>query len=736
MHVELYKIVYGNYAFSAELDTGAEVGDQQLTLWYREKISVAILPLSQLSIHILLKALKEPQKTRLSQLLQELKQQQQQQLLTDITTLKQPYQNKKLPGEVKQTIRQLQAQIQTTLKHLEKNFTHQEILPLERDCFDMTVLEQESPCYGESHFLREFFFEEMNYQTICNFCQEFALNPDYRQRILAQQEPWIQRNKLFSLNLLSVVGEKALLANDGSYLRQAREFFRWLDLHIDGILTHPEYQRLSASDQTDKQQSHQQDLHMYPAIELLQHIAGIETGPSCQGITGKVQMLGYQIMPITDHREYAFVILKKISHQMHDAILNRLSFCPNITTERIPCQFTPHMLLRSTGDNSRFRMELLKLAAYLYARQQDSYGWEGKQAKDDEMVLITAWEYANQPPYQPQPNDPGSILPGRLRWLCQPERIEQTFYQLNHLNHWAKATDQLYYDDRQGLYSVKATLLEQAYRNGVIIPTGYLDGSEAFTRQLMLEAAANFAADTLFDSLSSLKRHGIEDEISNRTRQIFQAITGQALQPETNSELLSVEQVEHYIHQQLESILAQALQTRQPIDHARLTELLVHPTDLLDIPWSRTRYIGDWDTLDQGDLRKLDPEGQSLIAFEYSSADAHYQFHLPYRTTATFLPEEIITHLRQHICAHRQERGNAYGGPITVEESEKHPIEEILHLLGVRIELICPNKLERKSQRRYPATRWENNDWDDDDDDEEDDATYPDNQTRTGEDNM
>lgn len=37
MQVEIYKIYYNDYRFVAELDTGAEVGANQVTLWFGEK---------------------------------------------------------------------------------------------------------------------------------------------------------------------------------------------------------------------------------------------------------------------------------------------------------------------------------------------------------------------------------------------------------------------------------------------------------------------------------------------------------------------------------------------------------------------------------------------------------------------------------------------------------------------------------------------------------------------------
>ena len=38
-----------------------------------------------------------------------------------------------------------------------------------------------------------------------------------------------------------------------------------------------------------------------------------------------------------------------------------------------------------------------------------------------------------------------------LEELCQTERIERTLCLLFYLNHWAKAREQLFFADRQGL---------------------------------------------------------------------------------------------------------------------------------------------------------------------------------------------------------------------------------------------------------------------------------------------
>src|SRR5271157_3137426 len=40
MHADLYNMFYGNYKFTAELDTGSEMGGDQLIVWFAEKVDI------------------------------------------------------------------------------------------------------------------------------------------------------------------------------------------------------------------------------------------------------------------------------------------------------------------------------------------------------------------------------------------------------------------------------------------------------------------------------------------------------------------------------------------------------------------------------------------------------------------------------------------------------------------------------------------------------------------------
>lgn len=720
MRVEMYKLAYGNYKFCAEINTGAEVGDNQLTLWYSEKLAMEALSLAQLDAKLLLKALKEPHKSLLLPYLDEIKHTQQQSIEKEIAQLLQPFNTKKIPGNVKQRIRQLREKIQSTLQKLEASFMQKEILTLERDCFDLSSIEKDCHIYGEWHFLRDFFFEEATYENICRFCHEFALDEAIRLEAIAHEGRWAKRNALFTRNLLSVVGEKALLSNDGSYMRIARELFRWIDLHLEEILANPEYQRINALDQPNKGTPpiHDSDASIRPAIELFKSLPGTAIRHSCQGVTAKIDMGAYSLLTITPHEEYAYIAFNTLSYLLHDTIIARLSKFSSITTERIPCNFNTGLFLRSTGNNLCFREEIYQLARQIHTILTEKPAANTSSAP---VRLVTGWETASNPLYPPQTHDNIDILPGRLAWLCLPEQIERTLFQLSHLNHWAKAADRLYYDDRQGLYTVKAMFLKQAYQNGTLLLASYVDGSIIFPKNFAVETAAALAADFLLETLEEQKHGDPSGLYGNIARQLFQRITGQQFTQQDNDlpMILTQEQAETAIQSYLQNLITQARQTRQPIAYQQLEELLVFPGDILDIAVTRYRYISTWDDLDKNELRKLDPEGLSLISFHYESASAKYIFHLPFRIAQEFLPENAVAQLRGHASTERKEYGSAYGRTITAEESTNHPIEEILQTLGINISKVCPRKLERKKEPIQVHNHWNDPDIEEDNKDDE-----------------
>jgi hypothetical protein len=715
---------FGTYKFDLELDTGSETGANQLTVWVAEKLNIETVPLKQFGVAQLLNALIEPERTRLHDRLEEEKRACQRSFELEIAGLQGPStvagekQGQKIPEKVKRRVRKLREQKKAALQRLEVEFARRELWPLDRRWFDPDSLQAQSSVYSEEYFLRDFYFEEANFPHIRNFCRKFALDEAYQQQVLAGETRWAKRNALFVRNLLAQIGEDALLSNERDYACRAREFFRWVDAHVEEIQALPEYQRLEEEDSAFQPSAGELDPLIRQAVEALNRIPGVSTQFSCQGISGKVRFGGRELLVVSPHQEYAYVSFSELRWPANDAIRALLPLFPSITNARIPYNFVLRSLLRSTGDNLRFRRELVELAERVLA----SVDGDGSIHTGESGLPVQT--DAAQGVESRGGSAPGGISPSRLEWLCQSEQIERTLHLLFSINHWAKAREQLLYADRQGLYKVKAAIAQQAVAAGLIRPVAYIDGSAAFAGDYSLDLAADMATEVFLDGLAmhfEEEEHlpADADEIDSTVLGLFARIAGHRPTSRANIETLDGERVKTFLLEGLEALVAQALSTRQPISGSALAALCIEPVDLLDVHWSRNRPSPRWDELDEGESIQLDPEGLSLIAFEYDSTIAHYVFHLPFRMAERFLPEQLVRELRNRPRDSR-ECGVFFGRNITEAESQEHPIEEILHELGVDIAAVCPHELKDKrehiSQLASRYSFWEGDEEDDDED--------------------
>ncbi len=304
-----------------------------------------------------------------------------------------------------------------------------------------------------------------------------------------------------------------------------------------------------------------------------------------------------------------------------------------------------------------------------------------------------------------QADDFTGLTPSQLEQLCQPEQLERTLHLLFYLNHWAKDRERLFFADRQGLYEVKAAVLQQAYAAGAIEATTYIDGTQGFGKDIAPDMAADIAAEVVVDRLDGLSdpdpfMSDIHEKYNQMACQFYTRITGKEVTSPADVEAPDVQQVRGYIYARLQELERQARATRQPILYSELIALCVAPTDLLHIQDRRFYYLENWDSwddLDASDLRKLDPEGLSLIAFRYTSPIARYVFHLPFRMAEAFLSAQLVHELKNAPATSR-EFGEYYGRPISESESLQHPVEEILHKLGVDIATVCPHQLSNKQE--------------------------------------
>jgi hypothetical protein len=319
----------------------------------------------------------------------------------------------------------------------------------------------------------------------------------------------------------------------------------------------------------------------------------------------------------------------------------------------------------------------------------------------------------------------------RLEQLCQPEHIEHTMHLLFSLNHWAKARERLFFADRQGLYTIKASLMLRAYAVGALKVCAYIDGSDGFGADLAFDMAVELATEALLWRLEDQSRITMPDGNDQLAQQLYLRITSKHAVIPAEVEEISPEPVQAYIRGRLEELEHEARTTRQPIPWQKLMELCIAPSDLLCIQDKRFFELANWDSweqLDASDLRKLDPEGLSLVAFHFTSPGAHYVFHLPFRMAEAFLPVERLNALRQTPASSR-EQGVYYGRAITETESFQLPIVDILHDLGVDMLAICPHQLnDKQAYALQQATRYaiweEETDLHDNDDEELDEIFW------------
>lgn len=330
--------------------------------------------------------------------------------------------------------------------------------------------------------------------------------------------------------------------------------------------------------------------------------------------------------------------------------------------------------------------------------------------------------------------NPSAIFPARLEWLCQPEQIEYTLKLLFCLNFWKKASHKFLYADRQGLGEVQAFVLEQAVRTGIVRATAYLDGTRRFPGELLLDSVAENAARGVLIHLKGLNDpqiwppfHPEGDPIyRNFIRPLYRRLTGKDFKFVADAvEALDIAPLREYIEGHLHSLVGQARARRQPLPLGALAALCIAPVDLLHIRDNRLYFLDSYDTwgdLDISDQRKLDPEGYSEVAFEYSSESAEFVFHLPLRWAEMFVLGARLREL-QRAPGISQERGIYEGKVIDDEVSQEYRPREILQDLGVDIRRVCPHELQDKEiflarpsirEILWPTRYYEHEDWSDD----------------------
>lgn len=359
-------VKYGDYKFDIGFDSGSETGLNQLLVDVAEKLDPDTAPLSEFSLEELLQALKEPEQTRLRIQLEQQRATCAEPFDNNIAEIERRFPGKveSLPRNVRKHMKELRRQKREAIQQLEGRFLRQECFTLDTGRFDKDLLRRATKRFGESRHLRDFYFEEANDYHIHNFCRKFAFESDYRQAVLEGHAPWIARNELFARNLPAQTRDlpsinltrAQQMAND----QQVRNFFKWIDAHAQKIIALPEYQRLEALDNAFNPNASELDPYIKPAVELLNQIPGVVTRFSCQGVSGKVHFEGYDLLAVSHHQEYASISFQTLESQAYKRLTKLLPEFPAVSLVG-GGNFTVWEL-RSTGDNLRFRKEVVALA--------------------------------------------------------------------------------------------------------------------------------------------------------------------------------------------------------------------------------------------------------------------------------------------------------------------------------------------------------------------------------------
>jgi hypothetical protein len=271
------------------------------------------------------------------------------------------------------------------LKRLEKTLA-QELSALDRSLFDLSRVQDQVQHTEHHHFLRSFYFDEVNDRYIHNFCRKYAIDPVYRADVESGIAPWVERNALFLKNLESswwreMVGELPPNTRGVAQLQALFEeqFFRWICQHTKKIVADPTYQRLKQLEQASETtcRTGVVDPGMGEVVAAWNAIPGIVISSSCQGASGVVSYAGKTLLVPSAHDECANVVVVLNDEPLAEVIEHSRSAFPHICSTQFyrpvgSYRAAPqkHCQLRSGAatDNTRVRQDMVTIALEVRAQ--------------------------------------------------------------------------------------------------------------------------------------------------------------------------------------------------------------------------------------------------------------------------------------------------------------------------------------------------------------------------------
>ena len=271
------------------------------------------------------------------------------------------------------------------LKRLEKALA-QELSILDRGLFDLSRVQDQVQHEEHAHFLRSFYFDEVNDRYIHNFCRKYATDPVYRADVENGIAPWVERNALFLKNLEStwwreIVGVLPPNADGVAELQSIFEeqFFEWICRHAKKIIVDPAYQRLKQLEQASTADCRTGgiDAGMEEVALAWNAIPGVAVSSSCQGASGVINYAGRMLLVPSAHDVCTNVVAAVSDGPLIEVIEHCLSAFPHIRSTLFSRPVGSyrggsqrHCQLRSVAEteNAQVRLDLVTLALEIRAQ--------------------------------------------------------------------------------------------------------------------------------------------------------------------------------------------------------------------------------------------------------------------------------------------------------------------------------------------------------------------------------
>ncbi len=344
-----------------------------------QRITQEPLPFEQLSLEQLLNSLEQPHRERMGRRMQEIRMQSESTFEDAIWELEEKNYGKSGEEQIDnqelgdRLIQQEKEAVDLALKR----FREQELLTLDRDCFDAERLQNESHEYSQPKYLRSFVLNEADDNYIEYFCRCYAEDPALRAEINSGQSHRERCNDLFLTNISGFTDEMEGDFDTPQYKASKRRIYNWFDQHIDRIWNLPDFQRIYTTDiEVMPHQEDGGDLPLQEAIQVFSGIPGVQVRGACQGSSGTVQYQDRKLHIGSDHEDVASIEFSVFDEEVYEILEqlvkgNRWVRANKTCDCNLPFCPLPKVTIWARQSNERFQGEILPVAEALLRKVQE-----------------------------------------------------------------------------------------------------------------------------------------------------------------------------------------------------------------------------------------------------------------------------------------------------------------------------------------------------------------------------